>query len=159
MEMKTQQCVFVPDFNFPIPKELLGLCCPTTEKILNMFIINEGDEKEMEEETWEQTIQRVYPELGLKIGKLVSEKQLAYGDSFGKSGDVMRLLYPNGITADQMDDALTIVRILDKLFRIATKKDAFSEEPYKDICGYGLLGWYRDEQTKKQWEQQRKSDS
>lgn len=80
----------------------------------------------------------------IKIAVLVEEKQLAYGDSFGKSGKIMDILYPNGISADQMDDALTVVRILDKLFRIATKKQAFGENPWQDIMGYALLAKVRD---------------
>jgi len=84
-----------------------------------------------------------YVELGTETGELVTQKQLAYGDSFGKSGAVLRQLYPNGIRIDQYDDMLTIVRILDKLFRIATDPSAFGENPYRDITGYGLLGMHR----------------
>jgi hypothetical protein len=40
---------------------------------------------------------------------------------------------------------LAITRILDKLFRIATRKDAFGESPFKDIAGYGILGVSNDE--------------
>lgn len=86
-----------------------------------------------------------YSLLGQKIGELVEQKQAAYGDSFGKSGDVLRILYPGGISPEQIDDALSIVRIVDKLFRIATAKDAFGETPYRDIAGYGILGAYRAE--------------
>lgn len=82
-----------------------------------------------------------YATLGAEIGELVEEKQLAYGDSFGRSGECLRQMFPNGITPDQYDDVLTIARILDKLFRIATNPDAFGESPYKDITGYGLLGY------------------
>lgn len=81
-----------------------------------------------------------YENIGAQIGKLVAEKQAAYGDSFGKSGDVLRILYHNGIKPDQYDDALAVVRIVDKLFRIANSKDAFGENPYMDIAGYGILG-------------------
>lgn len=81
-----------------------------------------------------------YEALGCEIGELVQTKQRAYGNSFGRAGDVMRILYPNGISPQQMDDALTITRILDKLFRIATNRDALGEDPYRDIAGYGLLG-------------------
>lgn len=35
---------------------------------------------------------------------------------------------------------LCIVRIFDKLMRIANKKDAFAESPYADLAGYALLG-------------------
>lgn len=80
---------------------------------------------------WEKT--------GLAVGKLVASKQLAYGDSFGKAGDVMRILYPTGISHAQMPDALTVVRILDKLFRVATDRDALGESPWSDIEGYANL--------------------
>lgn len=77
--------------------------------------------------------------LAAEIGKLVEAKQAAYGDSFGKSGGILRILYPAGISLTQLDDALTIVRVVDKLFRIATDRDALGENPWKDILGYALL--------------------
>ena len=89
-----------------------------------------------------------YEVLGQEIGQLVQKKQVAYGDSFGKSGNVIRILYPNGISPEQIDDALCLVRILDKLFRIATDRDALGESPYRDIAGYALLGIKRVETNK-----------
>jgi hypothetical protein len=86
---------------------------------------------------------------GIEIGKLLAEKQIAYGDSFGNAGAVMKILYPKGIAHDQMDDALTVTRILDKLFRIANKKSAFGESPYRDITGYAILAVVRDEKSKR----------
>lgn len=81
-----------------------------------------------------------YEVFGAEIGRMVDAKQLAYGDSFGKSGQMMRILYPKGISLEQMDDALAVVRVIDKLFRIATDRDALGESPWRDIAGYGLLG-------------------
>lgn len=75
----------------------------------------------------------------IEVADLVATKQKAYGDSFGRSGEVLRQLYPNGITPDKYDDLLTIARILDKLFRIATDPDALKEDPDIDIIGYSLL--------------------
>lgn len=86
-----------------------------------------------------------YAKLGEAIGTLVESKQAAYGDSFGKSGSVMRILYPDGIKPEQLDDALTVVRVLDKLFRIATDRDALGESPWRDIAGYALLSVARIE--------------
>ena len=86
----------------------------------------------------------IFAKLGLEIGELVAKKQIAYGDSFSKSGDVMKVLYPSGISNDQIHDALTVVRVIDKLFRIANKKDAFGESPWRDIVGYGLLSVAKD---------------
>ena len=86
-----------------------------------------------------------FENLAREIGRLTDEKQEAYGDSFNKAGQVMRVLYPDGIKPEQYDDALAVVRVIDKLFRIATKKDAFGESPWRDIGGYSLLGAARDE--------------
>lgn len=91
---------------------------------------------------------KTYEELGREIGLLVTEKQAAYGDSFGKSGQVMRILYPDGISVDKMDDALVVVRIIDKLFRVATDRDALGESPFQDINGYSLLALHRVLQRK-----------
>ena len=81
----------------------------------------------------------MYSQRGKEIGELVERKNKAYGDSFAKSGDILRILYPNGLEPDQYDDVLAIVRIIDKLFRIATDRDALGENPWEDICGYSLL--------------------
>ncbi len=85
-----------------------------------------------------------YAKIGHNIGQLVARKQQAYGDAHGRAGSVMRILYPDGISHEQMDDALTVTRILDKLFRIATSKKALGESPYSDLAGYGILGVARD---------------
>lgn len=81
-----------------------------------------------------------YVALATEIGTLVEAKNAAYGSSFAKCGDFLRILYPDGIAPAQYQDALLIVRIFDKLMRIATAKDALGESPYRDITGYGLLG-------------------
>jgi len=84
-----------------------------------------------------------FSEIGAEVGKLVSDKQRAYGDSFGRSGECLRQMFPEGIKPHQYDDLLTIARILDKLFRIANNPTAFDENPYQDIVGYGLMGMNR----------------
>ena len=81
--------------------------------------------------------------LGFDVGELVERKQKAYGDSFGRSGECLRQMFPEGIEPEQYDDLLTIARILDKLFRIANDANAFEENPYQDIVGYGLLAMNR----------------
>lgn len=84
--------------------------------------------------------QSKYQDIANKIGSLVDEKNAAYGNSFEQAGEFLRLLYPDGISPDKYRDMLCVVRIFDKLKRIATKKGAFEESPYQDIVGYGLLG-------------------
>lgn len=92
---------------------------------------------------------RDYIKTANEIGKLVSDKQEAYGDSFSKSEEIIKILYPNGVKTENYRDLLTITRIIDKLFRIATKKDAFGESPYRDIAGYALLGLVSDLEKEK----------
>jgi len=70
-----------------------------------------------------------------EVGKLVTEKNKAYGNSFAEAEQFLKLLFPNGIPLDSYSDMLCIVRIFDKLKRIATDKNAFSENPYKDLLG------------------------
>ena len=86
----------------------------------------------------------VYEEIGTSIGRLVAEKNAAYGDSFGQSCRILEVLYPDGIQPSQYRDALAITRVVDKLFRLANKKDAFGESPWHDICGYAILGAAND---------------
>ena len=85
-----------------------------------------------------------YKDIADNVAKLVEEKQEAYGNSFGKSCSVLEVLYPDGVKPADYPDLLTVVRVLDKLFRVATNKDAFGESPWKDIMGYSLLATYRD---------------
>lgn len=84
-------------------------------------------------------IRNDYEEIGASIGRLVQEKQAAYGDSFNRACEILRVLYPEGVTPDKYRDFLAVTRVIDKLFRIATDKDAFGESPWRDVAGYSLL--------------------
>ena len=81
----------------------------------------------------------LYEALGREVGIQVDCKNAAYGDSFIKSGQVMRIFYSQGIKPKQMDDLLAVVRIVDKLFRVATDNDPYGEDPWEDILGYVML--------------------
>ncbi len=91
-----------------------------------------------------------YQSVALEVAAIVEKKQAAYGDAFSKSGEVMRILYPQGIPPEKMGDALTVVRVLDKLFRISTDRDALGESPWRDIAGYALLSVVRTESGSEQ---------
>ena len=83
---------------------------------------------------------RTWESIGSAVGLLVERKQEAYGDSFSKSGEVMRILWPNGIPPERMGEALAMVRVIDKLFRIATHaSDPMGEDPWQDVAGYAVL--------------------
>lgn len=82
-----------------------------------------------------------YEVIGQSVGRLVDEKQKAYG-GIERVHAAMQVFYPEGIPGDKLSDALLIVRILDKVNRISGgDKTAFSESPWRDIAGYGLLGF------------------
>lgn len=85
-----------------------------------------------------------YEDIGREIGKICEQKQKSYGNSFNEAHKILQVLFPNGISVEQYTDMLAIIRIIDKLFRIANNKEAFNEDPYADIAGYGLLGLIKE---------------
>ena len=87
----------------------------------------------------------MFKEMADELGTLVSEKNAAYGNSAMRTAALLQVLYPNGIKPSQYPFALLTVRVLDKLSRDSTHVD---EENWKDIAGYGLLGWRMAEITK-----------
>jgi len=93
------------------------------------------------------TKEKNFVDLGNEIGQLLQVKNKAYGNSFEESEKVLKVLFPNGVPVDKYQDFLTITRIIDKLFRIANDKNAFNEDPWRDIAGYAILSL---------WSQQKK---
>jgi hypothetical protein len=88
-----------------------------------------------------------------ELAELVTAKAKAYGNSTDKSGKVLAILYPDGIKTHQYSDVLLVARVIDKLGRIAQRKedgkDLAGESPWKDLAGYGLLGWKADKELGK----------
>lgn len=91
-----------------------------------------------------------FQKIGTEIGALVTEKNAAYGDSFAKCGLFLELLYPEGIKPEQYQDMLALVRMFDKMKRIATDKNAFGESPFRDLAGYAILGVANAEASKEE---------
>ncbi|MDO6451742.1 hypothetical protein [Oceanobacillus profundus] len=79
-----------------------------------------------------------YSEIGKRIGELVEVKNRQYGSAFDKSGDFLKILFPNGIKPEQYKDMLGIVRVFDKQMRIAHGNQG-NENAWNDIAGYGIL--------------------
>lgn len=77
------------------------------------------------------------------ISQLVEEKQDAYGNAFERTAEILSILYPNGIGVEQLQDAALLVRVLDKICRIAHDNETMGESPWRDICGYSLLALQR----------------
>lgn len=78
-------------------------------------------------------------EFSEQIGNLLEEKNKAYGNSVSISGEFLKWLYPNGVSVEQFNNMLTLIRIFDKMKRIATNKDALNENPFLDLIGYSIL--------------------
>jgi hypothetical protein len=81
----------------------------------------------------------IFMQLATDLGKLLAEKNQAYGDAFSKTTEILTLLYPNGIKVEQYKDVHVLVRMLDKMSRIAQDNDPMGESPYKDLAGYAIL--------------------
>lgn len=79
-----------------------------------------------------------YEQIGQQIGKLVQVKNNEYGDAFNKSGEFLKILYPDGVKPEQYDDMLALIRIFDKQMRIANGNQG-NENGFSDIAGYGIL--------------------
>ena len=75
-------------------------------------------------------------------------KNEKYGDAVRKTIDILYALYPDGIQPYQYADLLLLVRVLDKLVRIASytpeRRGKDDESPWADIRGYGILGEEKD---------------
>ena len=80
-----------------------------------------------------------YVKKAVEIGELVERKQKEYGDSWGKAGRILEILYPDGVRPDQYHTFLGITRVIDKLCRLANGNQG-EENAWEDLAGYGLLG-------------------
>lgn len=84
--------------------------------------------------------EKVYERAGADLGRLVQAKNAAYGDAINDTATMLMLLFPRGIPERSYADLGLLVRVWDKMKRIATRPAAFGESPWGDIAGYGLLG-------------------
>lgn len=78
-------------------------------------------------------------EYAAEIGRLVEEKDAAYGNSYERSHELLAVLYPDGVPPSQYKNMQVFSRMFDKMFRLVTDPDAFSESPWRDMAGYTLL--------------------
>lgn len=79
-----------------------------------------------------------FEKVGQDIGKLVDKKNSQYGSAFEKVDQIMAILYPNGISVPQLKNASILVRILDKVVRVANGNQG-EENAFNDLAGYGIL--------------------
>jgi len=77
--------------------------------------------------------------IALELSSMLEDKNRKYGDSYAKMAHVLPLFFPNGVPADKLLDAIFILRIVDKLMRIASNQPDEDEDPIKDVAGYAIL--------------------
>lgn len=80
-----------------------------------------------------------FKRIATEIGELVASKNEAYGNSFQHSGEIMKFLFPQGIPPEKYIVALALVRIIDKIFRLATNPNYNNENCWQDMAGYCVL--------------------
>ena len=78
-------------------------------------------------------------ELTKELGDMLEEKQAAYGDSIEESGKFLSVLYPKGIPPENYQTVALLVRMFDKMKRIAN--GASNENSWQDLAGYSVQGW------------------
>lgn len=94
----------------------------------------------------QNNVKSLYEAIGLSIGTKVTEKNKQYGDAINSTEEFLKLLYPNGIKPEQYADLGIVIRIYDKLKRIANGNQG-EENAYFDIAGYGILGVKKGHKT------------
>ena len=78
-------------------------------------------------------------QIAQEIASVLEEKNAQYGPAFSNAPKILEILYPDGIRPQDYTNLLTLVRMLDKLQRIATNNATDTEDPWRDIAGYAIL--------------------
>ena len=93
---------------------------------------------------------QILRECGLDITGTVLAKNLAYGDSVNNTDKIVGILYPNGIRPEQIRSFLLIIRMLDKINRLACgDPEAYGEDPWADLGGYAAIGMAQERRDKR----------
>ena len=70
---------------------------------------------------------------------VVKEKNREYGSAFQKVSEILTILFPNGIPTNKYHDVAILIRVLDKVCRIASANDKdVKKDAWLDLTGYGL---------------------
>ena len=81
------------------------------------------------------------------IEELLEKKNHSYGNSVARSADMMRALFPCGMGIQVYHRVHFMIRIFDKLCRLASPNIRREEavDAWKDIVGYGMLALRQEE--------------
>ena len=84
--------------------------------------------------------QKLIFEVGEKLTNKVAEKNNAYGSAFEQITLMLLQLFPNGIPPEKYGDVSILIRLLDKVCRIANSQENFNnEDAWDDIMGYAMV--------------------
>lgn len=87
--------------------------------------------------------EKSFKDIAVETAEILEIKNRAYGNSFNKTSEFLKLLFPDGVVDDQYCHLMYIIRVLDKIGRIANSSLLPPEEgiidAYKDINGYTTL--------------------
>jgi len=83
--------------------------------------------------------------------KEIEYKEIKYGKVDSKIGKILEILYPNGINKDKIGESMFVIHVLEKICRIINEFNNSNEvtESYKDLIGYGILGFVKDKKNGK----------
>lgn len=84
-----------------------------------------------------------YRSLGADVGAAVGTR--AVFAAADRVSEVLRVFYPNGVPAAQIDSLPLVVRIVERLCLVVAKADGatvrdIEASPWFDIVGFGLVG-------------------
>ena len=95
--------------------------------------------KPNQDETSEPQHPNGFFDIASELAEMLSDKNRKYGDSYARMAHVLPMFYPDGVPGNHLLDAVFILRIIDKLMRIASAQSDDEEDPVKDIAGYAIL--------------------
>ena len=119
---------------------------------------NAGKKLVMDKLKFEDNFEKIefdsYKQLASELGSLVDTKNKAYGNSFNKTAEMIKLFlqdYQNEDGTFTIPECMVEVisrqtRFIDKQSRIFNNPsgDLMDESPYSDMAGYSLLGMMSD---------------
>jgi hypothetical protein len=83
-----------------------------------------------------------------ELTTVVLEKDKMYGSAIEKGTTIFKTLYPDGIKVEQYQDALLLVRTIDKVCKIANRtrenREKEDETPWLDVAGYAIRAIFQD---------------
>lgn len=88
-----------------------------------------------------------FSDASVVIAEMLGDKRDSYGDNLIVSGQFLKLLYPTGIPLNAYAEVLVIIRLIDKLMRIANQHSnpelwTEQESPWLDVAGYAIAIMY-----------------